>query len=906
MRARLTKQNRQTILLGLAITLVVIGVDRLGWLAPFERILHDARFQHARQAHEPLTDRICHVDIDDASLRTYGRWSSWDRSRLAGVIEELSRAGARTIALDLILTDPQAPVFDPVGERFVDHDAVLAAAMRASGAVVLGVDVVGPAVVWSAWGGDTGRTERGRLEAVLRSDITITAEAAAERAALTGGRLADFLRRPMAYKEAVAGGVLASEVVDGTAGGRFDEFVERIAPSIDSMTGSFPERLLLQRAWDEAESWRSMRERGLLLAHETSGAIDAGVPLRAFSEAAGAVGDVTVTREMDPDDAVRRIGGFQRTPGGVILPFSLAAACHAMGIDPQSVRIEKRWIEIDGRRLALTDGAIVVNWPTSESGWIGALRQSPDDAPTAGHVSIGAVVSLSESRGLQQRNEAQLERLTSQIAQGLGHMLLSDAALADVREEVSVQVGSLGDTPLDSLSKEERTSLLPYVQWDRLTQSVERGARAIERAESELRERVGGRLAFVGWTATGSTLADVVRTPLGPNTPGVVVHAVVADMAMTGRVRTQLSRWWGTALAGGIGILVTLICARFAPLGATLLSFGVLGASGGLLGAWAFSRWNLIVPIAAPATAGATVWIAATALAAWQNQRERTRLTRQFKARVSSELVDYLIENPGALSVAGEQREMTVLFLDLAGFTAISETLDGHTTVATLNRFMKEMTRVLTQHGAYVNKFLGDGLMAFWSAFQEDPEQATRACRAAVACHQMIEVLNDIPEFENTPRLSARIGITTGRVVVGDCGAPPDLNDYTVIGDSVNLAARLESANKQFGSSAVIDEGTRSKLHHGAIRTRRLGRVAVVGQTKPVEIFELIIGDVREEEMELCARAVEAFGKGEHEESARLWNEYENQFGPSKLSGLYLRSIASGEDADGVLRLRDK
>ena len=148
--------------------------------------------------------------------------------------------------------------------------------------------------------------------------------------------------------------------------------------------------------------------------------------------------------------------------------------------------------------------------------------------------------------------------------------------------------------------------------------------------------------------------------------------------------------------------------------------------------------------------------------------------------------------------MAGQCREVSILFADLAGFTTASERMGPEATVALLNRCMRDLTEQLTEHSAYVNKFLGDGLLAFWSAFGEQEDQADLACSAALACGRVIDAIN--ADRPNDPPLRARVGVATGEAIVGDCGAPPKLNDYTVIGDTANLAARLESANKQFGT----------------------------------------------------------------------------------------------------------
>jgi adenylate cyclase len=172
-----------------------------------------------------------------------------------------------------------------------------------------------------------------------------------------------------------------------------------------------------------------------------------------------------------------------------------------------------------------------------------------------------------------------------------------------------------------------------------------------------------------------------------------------------------------------------------------------------------------------------------------------------------------------------------------------------------------------------------------------------------------VEEINELPEFRDVPHLSLRVGIATGKVVVGDCGAPPALNDYTVIGNAVNLAARLESANKQFGTRILINERTREELE-GQLLVRWIGKVRVVGQKSAVQVYEVLEEDAPREMIELTERAAGAFARGDFAGCLAAWDEFSRRFGPSKLIDVYREAIvearAAGGEFDGVLRLREK
>jgi adenylate cyclase len=323
--------------------------------------------------------------------------------------------------------------------------------------------------------------------------------------------------------------------------------------------------------------------------------------------------------------------------------------------------------------------------------------------------------------------------------------------------------------------------------------------------------------------------------------------------------------------------------------------------------------------MAAPLIALGASWAGGTTVRAVQERREKAAVRRQFAARVSGQLVEYLEENPNLINMEGEERELTMLFTDFAGFTAISERLEGPQTVAILNRFLRAITDVLLEHDAYVNKFMGDGAMAFWGAPMASDRHATDACLATVDCFAELDRQNVSPEHGDLPPIGMRAGIATGRVIVGDCGAPPRLNDYTVIGDAVNLAARLESANKQMGTRALVTRRTYDMIAPEArdrILWRPLGQLRVVGQATPNEILEMVCrkdagwcDDSVRDWVKRTEDAVAAFAAGEIERAMGLWQDLVVAERGSSGALLYVERCAelleSGAE-DWVLPLRSK
>ena len=899
----MTSYARQAIILGLTVTLLVVGIELLGVFDALERETIDLRFAHARWRDEPLSDQIRFVDIDDGALRSVGRWP-WPRSKMADAIDELRLAGARTIAIDLILDDAQNLEYRPGSVDPIDHDAKLAEALAAV-QCVLAVRVADRELFGAVWQTVPGAAELRRLLDVLSRDIQLEPCQAAQRAELTGQRRARFLDRPLEFKKLAAYEALQRLPEQPDAEITFQQFVRAVAPAVDEHTGDFPEQRLLRNAWSQHEAWRLAGP--LLLPVQPAGSYLDVAPFPPFGRQANLVG--FVNRQEDADGEIRRLRLLMPARGGSALQFGLAAAALHLGVGTSAIRIEDDRAVIGGNELPLVAGQLWLAWPTTETDWSGALRRAETERPTAGRISIGWLISLAEQRRTHARNKALLRDLAQAILnrETLPAGELHQELLEDVRSEVQFQLDSMQEL-IDGgaqLTEQEKSDIAPHQHWRLLEEAIVKGTQRIaeyEKRKVELRDK----LVFIGMTATAAT-ADSVPTPLGSETPGVVVHAVVADMALTGRRVRPAPSWTGWALAALLGLLCTSLAARLTPAFSTMFVLVMLAGYVVVAGWWLFGLLGSIFPMVAPVTAGAGSWIVCTALKATLFQRDRRRITRRFKSRVSPQLVDYLIENPNALSMTGEQREVTVMFLDLAGFTAMTESLDGAIVVAALNRCMSELTSHITHHEGYVNKFLGDGLMAFWSAFRQDPDQAVRACTSALECRDGLARLNRSEGFAHLPSLSARFGIATGQVIVGDCGAPPQLNDYTVIGNEVNLASRLESANKQFGTSILITDRTRDQLGEAELRTRPIGRIIVVGQTVPVSVYELLPGDADSTMIELTTQAVEAFARREYPASAAAWKRLTDTFGPSKLAEFYLEAIADPAlVVNGALRLQEK
>lgn len=218
--------------------------------------------------------------------------------------------------------------------------------------------------------------------------------------------------------------------------------------------------------------------------------------------------------------------------------------------------------------------------------------------------------------------------------------------------------------------------------------------------------------------------------------------------------------------------------------------------------------------------------------------RERDRVKSVFKRYLPGDVVDYLLHTPGALKPGGERRCLTVLFSDLQGFTAFTERVEPDMVVALLNAYLGRVSERISACGGTLDKYLGDGVMAFFGAPVPRPDHPARACRAALAHLRVIDDLRASWRLGPFPELDVRVGLHCGDLILGNIGGEQS-QDYTVIGDTVNLAARLESANKLYGTRILISEAVWSQTA-GEFLGRELDLLQVKGRTQAVRVFELL------------------------------------------------------------------
>jgi len=346
---------------------------------------------------------------------------------------------------------------------------------------------------------------------------------------------------------------------------------------------------------------------------------------------------------------------------------------------------------------------------------------------------------------------------------------------------------------------------------------------------------VRGRTVFVGANAHGTF--DLKSLPVGDLEPGVLLHWTAWANLCAGGFVTGLPPWTALLAAAGIAALLLAIAARWPGLrtptavAALVVVVLVAGAYAAISAGWFF-------PPATPVLATVLTLLGVVAENFWNEQRRKREIQTMFGAYVDPGVVELLVRDPQAIRLGGEKRAATVYFSDLAGFTDLSEKLPADELLRVVNRYLQEMSECLLDHGAYIDKYIGDAVMAVFGAPTADPDHAAAACAGALAARQVLARINADLQGTVGYTLAMRIGINTGDMLVGNLGSDRKKN-YTVLGDAVNLASRLEGANKEFGTEIMLGETT-ARAVAGRFALRPLTRLRVKGKQTAIEVFELI------------------------------------------------------------------
>lgn len=345
--------------------------------------------------------------------------------------------------------------------------------------------------------------------------------------------------------------------------------------------------------------------------------------------------------------------------------------------------------------------------------------------------------------------------------------------------------------------------------------------------------RFRDRIVLVGSSSQG--IGDHRATPVNGWTPGVEIHATLIAGALEGGLASE--PWFGHIALALLTMLVGGVLACWLPL---LSAPAILLVGGGALFALyclnllAWSRLGWILPMTAPMFLVVTLAVMNLAVGHFVEGRARRAVIELFGQYVSPELVRRMARRPQAYPIESQNRNLTILFADIRGFTRIAESMDPQALREYLNRFLTKMTEVVHRHDGTVDKYMGDAIMAFWGAPVEDPDQEDHAVAAALDMQQAVIDLNEEFTARGWPGLAIGIGVNSGAARVGDMGSQLR-RTYTAIGDAVNLAARLEALTKRFGLPILIGEATARRVV--TVPLVSLGDTDVPGRTEQVRIY---------------------------------------------------------------------
>jgi len=427
------------------------------------------------------------------------------------------------------------------------------------------------------------------------------------------------------------------------------------------------------------------------------------------------------------------------------------------------------------------------------------------------------------------------------------------------------------------------------------------------------REKLHDRIVLIGTTAPG--LMDLRATPVAATYPGVEIHANLIAGMLDGTLKqtpaySQAANLLQTLLTG---LLMALLLPRLSPLTASVVAALTLTL---LIGGnfWLWQNSNLVVPLAGALLLVGLLYAFNMSWGYFVEAKAKRQIVTLFGQYVPPELVAEMARNPAGYDMKGRKAELTVLFSDVRGFTTISEALAPEELTALMNEYLGAMTEVIHRWRGTLDKYIGDAIMAFWGAPVADTEHAAHAVRAALGMVAALEELNPRLKERGWPELHIGIGINTGLMTVGDMGSAIR-KAYTVMGDAVNLASRLEGLTKTYGVAIIIGEETAERLA-GRFLLRELDAVRVKGKSIPVRIFEPLAA--QEETDPVSLARVEAWHEALAAYRAQRWDHAEEQLrallqdDPHPLYDLYLKRISflrhnpPGPAWDGVTTFETK
>lgn len=548
------------------------------------------------------------------------------------------------------------------------------------------------------------------------------------------------------------------------------------------------------------------------------------------------------------------------------------------------------------------------------AGGNGALNSTPD-----GDGILRRTPTIMTSKG---QFYASLAMETLRVAQGASSYIIKSTGASDEPDSGESAVTSIKNGQF-TIPTDQNGKLLVYYTGHR----DERFFPAWKILEPDFdAKQFEGYILLVGTSAAG--LKDIRATPFSPTTAGIEVHAEAIEQILSGQFLYRPDTMLGAeiSLMFVVGVVLIIMMAYLPAILGAIFTLITLCAAVWFSMVMFTSKHILIDPVT-PGIAIVLVFISESLLRYISAEREKKEVRNAFSHYMSPDLVAQLAKDPKSLKLGGETKNLTMLFCDIRGFTTISEGLSAEELTSFINKFLTPMTNIILHHKGTIDKYMGDCIMAFWNAPLNDPDHPVNAATSAL---EMIEALKELNARQKAIAqehgrkfipINIGIGLNTGDACVGNMGSDQRF-DYSVLGDDVNLASRLEGQSKNYGVNIVLGEKTKEKA--GNFATLELDLIKVKGKNKPVTIYTLL-GDDALAGNDNFIRLKDNFGQMLGFYRTKNWQEAGNfldnctkiavNINSINLSGLFslyeerinnFRKSPPPEDWDGVYTATDK
>lgn len=943
------RRAAQLVLTGLALTLVTLLADAAGLLRGMENFFYDTRVYLFQFNLRRPSESLVHLDIDEGAITTMGRWP-WSRRFQARVVDEIARAGPKVVFLDIIYAEPSRRTRED-GEEVLDpaSDAAFAEAVGRAGNVLV------PLTVGLKGDADFTDMHRRIVTALMAREADGTspvltmrpAQIAARIGALDGGVPSDAFNQAFLAARERAVELRVLEVLQARPDASLDDVRTALLGERRNVVSVIDEVIALQHRLI------SQRRAAMRFTHPIPPGLpellrpnQIQAPLSVVSENAAYSGYVDYVESSDGDSKVRFVPLLVNLNGRMLPHVSLSMFCAFRGVDVGLLRFEPGRVIVPAtagfpetaipvrtlRRGDRGDAPLVTDIP-----WFGARRWEtmydvPQHRERKQRVSMTAVQNIFDTESRIQLNIDELTSLLVRTLRGVdpelaGQLTARRFGPADLGEFRAVVAGQLEvirgfaeglsgvpEAELDDASRVLKSNFEGLLRRaPQFLQQFDELSRQLDELRGELRRLLGGKIVLVGMTGTGTM--DFYPTAIHSVAPGVVAHGALVNGLLVGELWTRMPEWVTRVLTAVLGVAATLIVAFASPLKSSVGVLGMCVGYGFVNGFVLFDRHDLIIGVAGPATALGLTWAGVTLVRFVLEIVERNRITARFRSYVDPELVNYIAEHPDQASFAGRKQVMTVVFTDLEGFTTLSERL-GEGIVATLNDYVATMTPIIRGNRGFIDKFLGDGIMFEFNAVIPNPSHAIDAVNAVLQMQKAMGPFNEGLLRRGLPTLRMRVGINTGPMIFGDAGGA-GANNITVLGDAVNLAARLEGANKAFGTLILLTQDT---LDHcdGRFAVRPVANVRVKGKERAVVVYEPLglVNELTEPQRTLIRLTADVFERYTHADFQGCIDACDRMNlalgGSVKFAQTYRRACLEllqqgvGRDFDGSLSLSEK